>query len=156
MRLCLLLAVAACQASPASALAPEEMRRRTAYIAERYLAIWSSNDGTAVAGVPYMYGPTVTFYGRTYTQSQLVAEKRRAIRQWPIRRYAHRPGTMRVTCNPPEMKCAARSVMDFEVANPARGTGRAGSARFDLGVSFAERQPRILYEGGSLGNRRVR
>src|SRR5207302_7336838 len=55
----------------------------TAFIAERYLAIWSSNDGGAVAGVPYMYGPTVQFYGRPYTQGQLIAEKRAAIRQWP-------------------------------------------------------------------------
>lgn len=50
--------------SPALALSGAEMQRRTAAIAERYLAVWSSNDGGAVAGVPYMYGPTVQFYGR--------------------------------------------------------------------------------------------
>ncbi len=47
--------------SQAQALSGAEMQRRTAIIAERYLAIWSSNDGGAVAGVPYMYGPTVQF-----------------------------------------------------------------------------------------------
>lgn len=140
---------------PALAQSGPEMQRRTAFIAERYLAIWSSNDGGAVAGVPYMYGPTVQFYGRPYTQGQLIDEKRAAIRQWPQRRYAIRPGTLRVTCNVPQAKCAARAVIDFEVANPARGARKAGSARFDLGISYAGRQPRILYEGGSLGRRRA-
>ena len=49
----------ALSSSQALALSGAEMQRRTVTIAERYLAIWSSNDGGAVAGVPYMYGPTV-------------------------------------------------------------------------------------------------
>ena len=141
-------------ASSVQALGLAEMKERTAVIAERYLAIWSTNNTMPIAGVPYMYGPTVTFYGRRYTQDMLIAEKRRAIRQWPNRRYSHRPGTMKVTCNLSARKCAARSIIDFEVSNTVRGTGKSGSARFDLGVSFAESRPRILYEGGSLNNRR--
>lgn len=136
------------QASPVLSLDAGEMRDRTAFIAERYLAIWSSGDPAAVSGVPYMYGPTVRFYGRTYTQAELMGEKRRAVRQWPIRRYAHRPGTMRITCNVPEMKCAAQSTIDYAVSNPGRGARKRGSARFDLGIDFSGRQPRILYEGG--------
>ena len=101
-----------------------------------------------------MYGPSVMFYGQRYTQPQLMAEKRRAIQQWPVRRYVHRPGTLRVICNAAARKCAARSTIDFEVSNPGRGTRKAGSAKFDLGVSFAEGHPRILYEGGSLNKRR--
>lgn len=147
------LAGALLAVSSAQAIEPGEMKARTAMIAERYLAIWSSNDGTPVSGVPYMYGPTVRFYGRTYTQGQLAAEKRRAIQQWPVRRYVHRPGTLQVICNLPQKKCAARSIIDFEARNPARGTQKHGSAKFDLGVSFAENHPRILYEGGSLNRR---
>ncbi|TGD95113.1 hypothetical protein EU555_29495 [Methylobacterium nonmethylotrophicum] len=138
----------------AHALSASEMSSRTATIAERYLQIWSSNEAGPVAGVPYMYGPSVMFYGQRYSQSQLMAEKRRAIQQWPVRRYVHRPGTMRVVCNAPARKCAARSTIDFEISNPSRGTRRTGSAKFDLGVSFAEPHPRILYEGGSLNKRR--
>ena len=138
----------------AQALGLAEMRERTAFIATRYLQIWSSNNTTPVTGVPYMYGPTVKFYGRNYTQEQLVAEKRGAIRQWPVRQYAHRPGTMQVFCNVQSQKCAARSIIDFK-ANPDRGTVKSGSAKFDLGISFADSRPRILYESGSLNGRRV-
>jgi hypothetical protein len=83
----------------AQAASLPEMRERTAEIAIRYLQVWSSNDAAAVKGVPYVYGPRVRFYGRDYTQGMLMDEKQRAIRQWPIRRNVHRPGTLKIVCN---------------------------------------------------------
>ena len=151
-RTILMAGLLACGSAQAASVS--EMRERTAEIATRYLQVWSSNDAAAVQGVPYVYGPSVRFYGRNYTQAMLMDEKRRAIRQWPIRRYVHRPGTLNVICNEATQKCAARSITDFQVENPARGTFKRGSARFDLGVSFEGPRPRILYEGGSLGRRR--
>ena len=59
----------------AEALGPEDMRTRTAFIADRYLQIWSSNNLSPVAEVPYMYGRTVTFYGKTYTRADLQADR---------------------------------------------------------------------------------
>lgn len=97
-----------------------------------------------------MYGDTIKFYGRNYTQKQLMAEKRKVIQQWPKRNYVHRPGTMQIFCNANSRKCAARSIIDFTASNETRGTVKSGSAKFDLGISFAEPHPRILYEGGSL------
>jgi hypothetical protein len=154
-KLLIFLAPAFLGSASAHAIGLQEMNERTASIASRYLQIWSSNDASPIAGVPYMYGPTVMFYGHRYTQADLIAEKRRAINQWPVRRYVHRPGTLKVVCNPSAMKCAARSTIDFSVGNPNRGTYKSGSAKFDLGVSFAQRHPVILYEGGSLNSRRA-
>lgn len=157
LRQFLLISVIATSAvSPARAVSPQEMKDRTAFIASRYLQIWSSNNVSPVAGVPYMYGRTVLFYGKPYTQAGLQAEKRRAISQWPIRHYVHRPGSMRVDCNFSAQKCAARSTIDFTVANPDRGTRKSGSAKFDLGISFAGPHPVILYEGGSSNKRHRR
>jgi hypothetical protein len=150
-----LSALLAC-GSTASAASLADMQERTAVIATRYLQVWSSNGPASVAGVPYVYGPTVIFYGQTYTQDRLMAEKRAAIRQWPIRRYSHRPGSMQVLCSMSELKCVARSIIDFVAENPARGTAKRGSAKFDLGISFAGALPRILYEGGSLNIQRAR
>jgi hypothetical protein len=147
-------AITLASVSRAHAISPQEMKERTAFIANRYLQIWSSSNASPVAGVPYMYGRTVQFYGKPYTQADLQAEKQRAISQWPVRHYEHRPGTMQVICNASARKCAARSTIDFRVANPSRGTHKNGSAKFDLGVSFAGPHPVILYEGGSLNKRR--
>jgi hypothetical protein len=131
------------------------MEDRAADIARRYLAVWSTNAYASVEGVPYIYGPRVRFYGRDYTQRMLEDEKRRAIRRWPVRNYAHRPGTMEVICNDATRRCAARSIMDYQVSNPARGTSARGSARFDLGISFEGPRPLILWEGGGKLGRRA-
>lgn len=131
------------------------MERQTAEIASRYIAVWSSDAWSSVEGVPYVYGLRTRFYGRDYSHRDLMAEKSRAVRQWPVRRYAHRPGTMKVTCNAAALRCGATSTIDYEAANPARGTSKRGSARFDLGVSFAGPAARILYEGGTIGHSRL-
>ena len=148
------LAVSATATTPADAVPVSEMKARTAEIATRYLEVWSSSAWASLEGVPYVYGPRVRFYGRNYSQADLIAEKQRFIRQWPQRRYTHRPGSMQVICNDAQQRCGARSIIDFAVENPGRGTAKRGSARFDLGVSFEGPRPLILYEGGSLGKRR--
>lgn len=146
---------AALLASGTAARAATPVQERTAAFATRYLQVWSSNGPASVQAVPRAYLPVVSFYGQTYTHRLLMAEKRRAIRQWPLRRYVHRPGTMRIACDAFGRTCVARSIIDFAVRNPGRGTAKHGSARFSLGISFAGQEPRIFSEGGSLNKRRA-
>lgn len=143
-------------ASSANAAGVHEMKGRTALLASRYLKIWSSSNVTPIVDVPNMYRRTVLFYGKHYTHADLKAEKRRAILRWPIRHYAHRPGSMEIDCSVVAQRCTARSTIDFAVANPNRGTKKCGSAKFALGVSFAGPHSIIFYESGSLNNRRSR
>jgi hypothetical protein len=151
-----LLAAATLAASylPAAAQSLADMEQRSATIAERYLAVWSSSGELSIEGVPYVYGPRVRFYGREMDWRGLAAEKRRATRQWPVRSYHHRPGSMRVLCNADTRRCAVRSIIDYRVANPGRGRRAAGAASFDLGISFEGPKPVILYEGGGPLRRR--
>lgn len=145
-----LLASASCWAVPLL-----EMKARTAEIATRYLQVWSSSDAAAVEGVPYVYGPQTAFYGQNVTPPQLQALKRGAIRQWPVRSYVHRPGSMKVVCAEGTQRCAAVSTIDYRVSNPQRGTSARGSARFELGISFEGPVPRILYEDGTRRSART-
>jgi hypothetical protein len=139
---------------PALAQSMAEMEERSANIAERYLAVWSSRGDLSIEGVPYIYGPRVRFYGRSLDWNGLQNEKRRAVRQWPVRAYNHRPGSMRVICNAGTRRCAARSIIDYRVSNPATGKRASGAASFDLGISFAGPKPVILYESGGPLRRR--
>ena len=148
LRVLLISATTALASLPAASQSMGEMESRSATIAERYLAVWSSSGELAIEGVPYVYGPQVRFYGRNMDWRGLAAEKRRAVRQWPVRSYHHRPGSMRVLCNADTRRCAVRSVIDYQVANPARGRRARGSATFDLGISYSGPKPVILYEGG--------
>jgi hypothetical protein len=141
-------AVLGCMSLPASAQSVAEMQQRSAIIAQRYLQVWSSSDELSIEGVPYVYGPRVTFYGRSLDWRGLQNEKRRAVRQWPVRSYEHRPGSMEVICNENTRRCAVRSIIDYAVSNPNTGRRARGSATFDLGISFAGARPSILYETG--------
>ena len=150
----LIFAAAMAFAPSARAVDLDETRVRAASFATGYLQLWSSDNTAPIARVPDMYARTVTFYGRRYTQDQLIAEKRRAIQRWPSRRYVHRPGTMQVSCNLSAQRCVTRSIIDFEVSSYRRHAAKRGSARFDLGISFAERGPRIVHEAGGSSNTR--
>jgi hypothetical protein len=155
-QLLLIGAISVASMSTADAASMREMKDRTAVVATRYLKVWSSSNVSPVSDVPYMYGRTVLFYGKHYTQADLKLEKRRAISRWPARHYAHRPGSMRVHCSVAAQRCTALSTIDFAVANLERGTRKSGAAKFALGISFAGPHPVIFYEGGSLNNRRSR
>ena len=147
-RAILMSAALASVSLPAAAQSVAEMQDRSAIIAERYLAVWSSSGALSIEGVPYVYGPRVRFYGRSLDWNGLQNEKQRAVRQWPVRSYHHRPGSMRVICNDGNRRCAVRSIIDYRVSNPSTGRRASGSATFDLGISFAGPKPVILYESG--------
>jgi len=75
------------------------MQQRSADLARSYLQTWSSNARAALDQVPQLYAPRVRFYGRVLDRDRLMREKAAFLRRWPIRRYAHRPGTMQVSCD---------------------------------------------------------
>lgn len=131
------------------ALSVARMRSEAVEVAYRYLATWSSGP-VAEGRVPFVYGDTVRSFGREYSRDELSDERLAAGRRWPVRSYTHRPGTLRVSCNVPALKCAVRSTVDYRISDPVRHVSERGSTRFDLGVSFDGPRPRILYEDGGL------
>jgi hypothetical protein len=147
-------------AAPAAAQAVSEARDlaamgdRSADLANSYLRLWSSTDEAALADVHEIYAPRVTFFGRRMDRRSLTAEKKRFVRRWPIRTYAHRPGTMRVQCNPTSRACVVKSIIDWKAVAPRRGVVSRGSSRFELGVDFSGTQPLVLYENGRVISRR--
>ena len=115
-----------------------------------YLGMWSSNSSAAMRQVSFIYGSRVRFYGRLLSRSDLHAEKRRFIQRWPIRRYALRPGTVRVTCAAPNARCTVRGVLDWRTESPSRGVQAHGSSRFIQAFDFSRGRPLIVSESGSV------
>src|SRR5215203_3871004 len=72
------------------------MQQHSAEFARSYLQSWSSNPRAALDQVPQIYAPRTRFYGRLVDHRRLMREKAAFIQRWPVRHYAHRPGTMRV------------------------------------------------------------
>ena len=136
--------------SQAMASSEARLRSEAVAVAYSYLATWSS--GATQGRRPFGYGDTVMSFGRTSSPGELSEERLAAVRRWPIRTYSHRPGTLRVSCNVPALKCAVRSTVDYRLLDPVSRVSERGSARFDLGVGFGGPRPRILYEDGGLGS----
>jgi len=128
----LALTVALATSLAAGGAAAEEadmarMHRRAEALAQRYLVGWSSGNAQALADVQALYGPRVNFYGKFIDQRSLFAQKRSFGQRWPIRRYAHRPGTMQVTCD-----AATRAWMS------ARVTGTRSMDLSDAAVTHSQ------------------
>jgi hypothetical protein len=133
------------QAGPAAA-----MEQRSAQFAGSYLQVWSSSSRAAVAAVPRLYAPRVLFYGRVLGRRGLMREKARFVQRWPVRHYAHRPGTIQVSCDAHASKCMVRSVVDWRAESPARRAASRGSSRFEQGIDFSAARPVVFREGGSV------
>src|SRR5215210_760510 len=112
--------------------------------------MWSSHSRAAMRQVSLVYGTRVRFYGRLLSRSDLQAEKRRFIQRWPIRRYALRPGTVRVACAARNARCTVSGVIDWRTESPSRGVQAHGSSRFVQAFDFSRGRPLIVSESGSV------
>src|SRR5215203_6803505 len=126
------------------------MEAAAAKLSHHYLGVWSSNSSAAMRQVSFIYGSRVRFYGRLLNRSALHAEKRRFIQRWPIRRYALRPGTVRVSCSPLKARCTLHGVIDWRTESPRRAVRAHGSSWFVQGFDFSTGRPLIVSESGSV------
>ncbi len=78
---------------------------------QNYLALWSSNQEINEASVDRFYAPRVVYYGKGFTRAQVLADKERYIRQWPVRLYKEVPGSFAAKCNQDHRVCRASVIM---------------------------------------------
>jgi len=137
-------------AGAASAEVNPSLAHRSADLTQRYLHTWSTNARAALAEVPRLYAPRVSFYGRLLNHHQLIREKAHVIRRWPTRHYSLRPGTIRVACDPQSHRCVVRAILDWRAKSAARNAASRGSSTFEQGVDFAASRPLVFRESGSV------
>jgi hypothetical protein len=131
-------------AQPVAAHSMASMQQRSAALARSYLQIWSSNARAALGQVPQLYAPRVRFYGRVLDHKKLLREKAAFLRRWPVRRYAHRPGTIQVSCDAGSRRCLVRSVIDGHAESPARRVVSRGASRFEQGIDLSGSRPAVF------------
>jgi len=120
---------------------PEEESRA---LALAYLGSWSSDNDTALRSIRSLYGPRVTYFGRSLDRDAVFDVKKRFAERWPSRSYRHRPGSMTVRCEAD--LCRVRSIVDWETASPGRKARSRGALRFELGVDVSGARPVVKSE----------
>ena len=152
-RLVKVLFATACAAyAPASLAQPPvpAMSKASSDLTASYLRTWSTPQAASPAYVASVYAPRIRFYGRVLDRNGLVDEKRRFARRWPVRRYATRPGTLRVACDGRARLCRVSSVLDWQAQNPARRAASRGSSSFEQRFDFSAARPAVVHEGGRV------
>jgi len=121
------------QPSPVpTAVAPRQLRdedRARAFLNASMLT-WSSDNDKAMAFVSSAYADPVNFYGKARSRASVVAEKRKFVERWPMRRYAVRPGSVAIDCA--NRLCAISSLVDWYAHSDRRGKTSAGVAQLDF------------------------
>src|SRR3954451_20640968 len=147
--------IAAAAASDATALPDEPPDPARASVARQfalsYLDFWSRPNASTLFATPVFYASRVKFHGRTMTPEQLLVEKSRFVRRWPVRRYEPRLDTMDTRCR--GEVCMVRTRFDFSALSPARDRRSAGLAELELAIRFAEGRPYIVRETSRVTHR---
>jgi hypothetical protein len=60
---------------------------------------------------------------------------------------------MQTTCDPAPPICTVRADFDFLASNPKNGRRSQGAAHLQLGVSFADGEPMIVFENSQVISR---
>ena len=147
------LLTAACVVYAPASLAQSPMiamTKASSDLTASYLQTWSRAEAASPDYVARIYAPRIRFYGRTVDRTGLVNEKQRFVRRWPVREYALRPGTVRVTCNQRSRSCLVASVLDWRAENPARRRTSRGSSSFEQRLDFSADQPVVVHESGRV------
>jgi hypothetical protein len=118
-----------------------------------YLSYWSAPNAVTLDATPDFYAPQVLFHGRQMSARALFEQKRHFVRRWPVRDYWPRPETMRTTCDPAPPICTVRTMFEFKASNPQTGRLSQGTAHLQLGVSFADGEPMIVFESSQVVSR---
>lgn len=146
----LLLPISVVSAAASAQSSDAALRRVSADLTTSYLETWSTPQAASPAYVARVYAPRIRFYGRDLDRTGLVDEKRRFVRRWPMRRYALRPGTVRVTCDERSRICRVASVLDWRAESPARRAVSRGSSSFEQRVDLSADRPAVVYESGRV------
>lgn len=100
---------------------------------QAYLSMWSHNADVTSASVQRFYAPLVTYYGSCLNRAQVLADKLRYIKAWPVRHYSEVPGSIVARCNADRSRCRVSVIMAWRRfgRNAAVSVGRARIA-FDF------------------------
>jgi hypothetical protein len=137
MRTILLAAILSASTIPAYAQldsVPQRTREWAQAQVEKFVAVWSRDEGVTMAAVERLYAPRVVYYGKTMSRAAILADKRAYIAHWPHRRYEIAPGSVDVSCTKGNNMCRATATMRWSRADRS-GREVRGASRMAFLVS---------------------
>ena len=125
----------------------EALETRALNFARLNIRYWSQNSPDVQAGVSAFYADNITFYGKDWTQEQVMADKAGFIERWPVRAYDIDEDSTTVSCEGDICSIEAKIVF-FAYAQARAATSR-GLAQFSYVIDLSG-EPKITSETSSV------
>ena len=90
----------------------------------------------------------VEYYGKASSRAEVLKDKERYIKSWPVRSYRLLTETFRTSCEESTSSCRINGSLEFALSNPSTGRKSSGTASFDYGIRFDPDGGKIVYEHG--------
>ncbi len=120
-----------------------QLETRAMNFVQLNIRYWSQNRPDVAAGMRAFYADEITFYGKDWTQAQVLADKAGFIERWPVRAYDIDENKTTVTCE--DGFCDIEAEVVFFAHSPARGDTSRGLALFSYSIEM-EGEPAIISE----------
>jgi hypothetical protein len=90
----------------------------------------------------------IDYYGKSTSRDEVLKDKERYVKNWPMRSYRLQMETIRTSCDQTRSVCQISGALEFSHANPANGKRSSGTASFEYGIRFGPDGGKIFYEQG--------
>ena len=134
-----------------------QLRQKTAEFLDALYREVSDPNSNALAAMNNNYADQVSYYGKSYSREQIIAEQKSFNDRWPIRHYKMQQDSLQINCDEQSLTCGAKGLLDFDFRSPARNQRSSGVATFEYELKFAslEAPPKITLEAGEVRTRNV-
>ena len=115
----------------------------------------SGDPTTTLRFLSEVYAPQVDYYGAVKDRETVLKSKRQFVKQWPMRKYAVKPDSLRVKCDVTAGQCNVTGVLDWSRASERRNAYSKGSAEFAYDVRLGDRGFGIVAENTAVISRQT-
>lgn len=126
-------------------------------IAQNFMAryYWVSSTAGESAGTRLgeLYGPSVNFYGRQRSISDIMNEKYTYNLRWPTRRFTLRPASTPPTCDRTTDSCRVSGLVEWDFESVPRNARSRGVSSFTFDISNVSNNPRVVGESSNVEQR---
>jgi hypothetical protein len=94
---------------------------------------WSVlSEAELMSMLAIIYADNVEYYGAKKTVRDVLADKQKWLRRWPIQNYQVRLESMTTNCVERMLECMATGIVDWVAKSPERSASAIGSSRFSF------------------------
>ena len=112
----------------------------------------SGTGSNKLSSVVNLYAEYVEYYGNSWSQSQILEDKKSFFKRWPIRNYKMDLARSKAVCTQNNY-CLVTGLIVWAATSPERNKNASGEARFEYSLTYLNDEFRITKESSRVVKR---